>query len=216
MAAITTAAISVGVSGYMAYDASEKKKQAKNEMNDYERQSLDNAFKHVQISTVGTDLMREENQRTTSNLVDASQDAGVRGIMGAIPKIQAQNTDANQEAKASLDNQIIKRDYAIAGDEQELRGLREQRDNSNIAALSSQINKADQDMWNGIGGAMSGMSSMGGAIEDQQLENKGYTPEERAAILKAKSDKKTNKDKSWKVDPAMISTKDDINYYGKM
>ena len=193
MAAITTAAIGVGVSGYMAYDSSQKKKKAQNEMNNYERQSLDNAFKNVQISTLGSDLMREENQRTTANLLDASKDAGVRGIMGAIPKIQAQNNDVNQEAKVALDNQVIKRDYAIAGDNQELRGIREQRDYSNLAAISSQINKADQDMWNGITGAISGLDSLGGAIEDQQLENKGKTPEERDALAKVKTDKKSLK-----------------------
>ena len=98
-AAITTAAISVGVSGYMAYDSSQKKKKAQNEMNNYERQSLDNAFKNVQISTLGSDLMREENQRTTANLLDASKDAGVRGIMGAIPKILAQNNDIIKKRK---------------------------------------------------------------------------------------------------------------------
>jgi hypothetical protein len=187
-AAITTAAVSIGVSGYMAYDASQKKKKAQNEMNDYERQSLDNAFKNVQISTLGSDLMREENQRTTANLLDASKDTGVRGIMGAIPKIQAQNNDINQEAKVALDNQVIKRDYAIAGDNQELRGIREERDNSNLAAISSQINKADQDMWNGITGTMSGIDSLGGAIEEQQIENSKLTPEQKAALIKAKAD----------------------------
>lgn len=159
-AAITTSAIGVGISGLKAYQGMKQKKEAQNELNDYERQDLTNAFENVKISTVGTDLMREENQRTSANLVDASRNAGIRGILGGIPKIQASTNDQNREAQVSLDNQVQKREYAVAEDNTRLRGIKENRDNANIAALSSQIDKGEQDMWDGITGAAKGISTI--------------------------------------------------------
>lgn len=141
----------------MAYKGAEDKKKAQNALNDYERQSLDNAFENIKISTIGSDLIREESGRTSANLVDASRNAGIRGILGGIPKIQSFTNTENQEARKYLDDQVIKREYAIAGDETDLRGMRENRDNSNIAALSSQVQKGDAEMMNGISGVAKGL-----------------------------------------------------------
>lgn len=151
-AAITTAAIGVGISGYMAYNSAQEKKKAKRALDNYDRQELKNPYENVQISTEGSDLMREESGRTSANLVEAAQGSGVRGVMGAIPKIQAYTNLENRDAQKYLDDQVQKREYAIAGDETNLRAVKENRDNANISALSSQIDKADQDMWNGISG----------------------------------------------------------------
>lgn len=152
MAAATTAVLGVGVSGYMAYQGAKQKKDAKNELNEYERQTLTNAFENIPISTVGSDLMREESGRTSANLVEASRGAGVRGIFDALPKIVAENNNANREARSYLDDQFNKRSYSKAGDEINMRNIRENRDNGNIASLSSQIDAGRQDMWNGITG----------------------------------------------------------------
>jgi len=173
MAAITSSLLVAGVSGYMAYDASERERKAKNEMNNYERQTLDNAFKDIPISTVGSELMREENQRTAADLIDASRNGGIRGVFAGIPKIQSFTNTSNREARAYLDDQDIKRNYAIAGDNQNLRGIRENRDNANISSLSNQEQKAYSDKWNGISGAVSGLAYTAFAIEDQQKENNG-------------------------------------------
>lgn len=165
MAAVTTAAISIGVSGYMAYNAAEEKKEAKRAMNSYDRQDLKNPFENVQISTVGSDLMREESGRTSANLVDAVRQGGDRAIISAIPKIQAYTNLENRDAQKYIDDQVLKREYAIAGDETNMRAMKENRDNANIAAISSQIDKADQDMWNGISGVASGISYGANSIQ---------------------------------------------------
>lgn len=158
MAAITTTAIGVGISGYMAYQGEQDKKKAQAELNSYERQDLNNAFENVKISTIGSDLLREESQRTSANLVEASRNAGIRGILGGIPKIQEFTNNINREGQKILDDQVLKREYAIAGDDVKLRGEKEDRDISNISALSSQVQKGEADMWNGIGGVSKGIS----------------------------------------------------------
>lgn len=154
------AIIGLGLSAYQAYQGSKDKKDAQGELNAYERSALDNAYKNIQISTVGSDLMKEESQRTTANLTDATRAAGLRGVLGGIPKIQAQNNLANQEARKYLDDQVNKRQYAMAEDETRLRRYREDRDIANIGALSSQVNAGKQDMWNGINGMYQSATSI--------------------------------------------------------
>lgn len=101
--------------------------------------------------------MREESGRNSANMVDASRNAGIRGIMGAIPKIQANDNAVNRQIQVDLDNQVMKKEYAVAGDKVGLRDMRENRDNANIAAFSSQLQKGDADMMNGISGVAKGI-----------------------------------------------------------
>lgn len=159
--------IGLGLAAYQTYQGAKDKKKAENQLNDYERQTLSNAYENIQISTVGSDLMTQESQRTTANLTDATRNAGLRGVLGGIPKIQAQNNLANQEARKYLDDQVNKRQYAMAEDETDLRRFKESRDISNIGALSSQVNAGKQDMWNGI----NGMYQAGSAIYNQSVAN---------------------------------------------
>jgi len=70
----------------------------------------------------------------------------------------------NADAAANLDNQGMRRAYAIAGDNARIEGITEDRDNANISALSSQANAGRQDMWSGIMGAASGLGAAGRGI----------------------------------------------------
>jgi len=190
MAAITVSALSVGLSGYMAYQGAQEKKKASKELNEYERQTLDNAFKDIPLSTIGSDAIREENRITSSDLVDSSRQAGIRGVFGGIPKIQSFTNTSNQEALSYLDGQDIKRNYAIAGDNVNTRNMRENRDIANIAALSSREQAGKEDMWNGLTGVAKAVPGMMKAIpqdsdwgdyfakmgEEDFGDTVGYTP----------------------------------------
>ncbi len=183
MAAVTTTAIGLGMSGYMAYQGAQKKKEAQGLLDNYDRTDLTNPYEDVKISTIGSDLLREENQRTAAGLIDASRGAGIRGIMGAIPKIQAQTNLENKEAQKYLDDQVTRREYAIAGDKTNIRAMKENRDNANIAALSSQVEAGNQDMWNGITGvaksAIYGANNIdftGEGNPDVETVSSGLTP----------------------------------------
>ena len=48
-----------------------------------------------------------------------------------------------------------------------LRQIRENRDNQNIAGLSSGIDAANQDMWSGITGAANSLGSLAGGMSPQ-------------------------------------------------
>lgn len=168
-AAIIGAAASTSAAGYSVYQGEQQKKKAKAELNSYERQGLENAFEEVGISTVGTDLMREEAQRTTANIVDALQGGGSRSL-ALLPAVQANTNQVNRQIQKDIDDQVIQREYAIAGEDSRIMGIKEQRDNQNIAALGSQYMAGEQNTWNGINGAIAAISYSTNTIADSLKE----------------------------------------------
>jgi len=179
MAAITTAAIGVGMAGFQMYQGAKQQKDAKNALNNYNRQDLDqsNPYENMPISTVGSDIMREENQRNNANAVDALRNGGARGI-AMIPQVVANNNRQNQETRSYLDDQITRRNYAIAGDKTAIRGMKEDRENADLDGLGQQLQVGQQNMWSGFRGlASAGMSaanninSQGGAPQVSGVES---------------------------------------------
>lgn len=155
-AATATALVGLGVAGYQAYQGSQNAKKANRDINNYDRQDLDksNPYENMQISTIGSDIMNEQNQIQSANAIEAMRAGGSRGI-AMLPSVTAQNNQANQNTRAYLDDQVNKRNYAIAGDKTATRGMKEDRDNQNLSALSSQLQQGQQNMWSGIRGAAS-------------------------------------------------------------
>lgn len=164
-AAITGTAIAAGVAGYQVYQGEQAKKRAKADMNEYERADLDNAFEDMQISTVGSDLMKEELQRGSASFVDALQQGGSRMVTAGLPRVQSGLISGANEARNYLDNQVLARDKMIAGDNVNLRGIREQRDNANLSAISSEYQSGRQDSWSGMLGLASSAMSAGRELE---------------------------------------------------
>ena len=72
-----------------------------------------------------------------------------------IPQIVAVGNRQNQEIRSYLDDQITKRNYAIAGDKTAIRGMKEERENADLAGLGQQMQVGQQNMWSGIRGAAS-------------------------------------------------------------
>lgn len=152
MAAITTTALGLGLGAYKAIDGANRRRDAERELDNYQRQELNNAYKEMPISTFGSDLLREENARTSANLVDALRMGGSRSIIAGIPKVVGMTNQINQEAAKMIDGQVINRNYAIAGDNARIEAMTEARDNQNIAGYSSQANAGRQDMMDGLMG----------------------------------------------------------------
>jgi len=166
-------ALAIGTAAYGIYSSEQKKKEAKRNLNDYERQALDNAFENIQISTMGSDLLKEQDGITSASMVDSAQQAGTRGILSTLPKIVGYTNSVNQEAAKMLDDQNQRRSYAIAGDNARIEGITENRDVANIAGYSSQINQAQQDTNSYIMGGLSAASLLEKEINARIEKNKG-------------------------------------------
>ena len=158
-AATATAILGGGLSAYQAIDGANQKRKAKNALQRSKRQDLDasNPYENTPISTVGSDIMTEQSQMNNANAVDALRNGGTRGI-AMIPQVVANSNRQNQEIRSYLDDQVTKRNYAIAGDKTAIRGMKEERENADLAGLGQQMQVGRQDMWSGFRGlASSGM-----------------------------------------------------------
>ncbi|MBC7845581.1 MAG: hypothetical protein H7Y10_03720 [Flavobacterium sp.] len=155
-ATTVTALAGLGIAGYQAYQGSQNAKKASQAINDYDRQDLNksNPYENMQISTLGSDIMNEQNQINSANNIEAMRNAGSRGI-AMLPSVTAQNNQANQNTRAYLDEQVQNRNYAIAGDKTAIRGMKEDRENADLAGLGQQLQTGRQDMWSGIRGVAS-------------------------------------------------------------
>ena len=174
MAVATSMAIMGGIGlakgAYDTVQASKEKKKRQAELDAYQRQKLEdsNVYKKMQISTIGSDLMREESSRNIATAMNSIGNAGTRAIIGATPKLVAEQNNVDRAIQKELDDQVQKRDYAIAGDDAQIRGMQEQREYQDLAGLGNAIDTARQDQNMGmntmLNGLMAGASGMSGSI----------------------------------------------------
>lgn len=150
MAATTSAVIGAGTAAYSIAQAEKQKREARRELQSYERQELDNVFKDMPISTIGSDLMLEQGARTEANLVDTARRFGTRGIFSAIPAIQAGSQQVGREARNYLDQQDQMRNRMIAQDRAQIRGMQENREFQDLAGIGNLMNVGNQNMQSGI------------------------------------------------------------------
>ena len=136
--------------------------EANKAINNYERQNLTNAFDKVQISTIGSDLMTAQNNRRTADMTDVLRGGGIRGVLGGLPKVMAQSQQLDMQARDYLDQQDQRRQYSIAQDDARIRAMQERREEADLAGLGAQLNTGQQNMFSGLGSAITGLSMMGG------------------------------------------------------
>lgn len=176
MAVATSAAIIGGLGlakgAFDTISASKRQKQAQAELDAYQRQELTNKYKDMQISTIGSDLMREESSRNIATVMNSIGNAGTRAIIGATPKLVAEQNNVGRNIQKELDDQVQKRNYAIAQDDAQIRGMQEQREYQDLAGLGNAIDTARQDKNMGLNTILNGAMSIGSGIYDKDTEEK--------------------------------------------
>lgn len=176
---IGTAAVGAGLGIYQTIQGAKQAREAKEALNDYERQDFENVARDLQVSTMGSDLKREEQGRLASSEVDALQAAGTRGLIGGLARVEAGNQKVMRETGADLDRQQKEIDRMFAQDQANIRGLQESRENADIAALSSQFSGGRQDMYSGLGNVVQGTGMIANNIDfgkSQKFGTPGFDP----------------------------------------
>jgi len=195
--AVATAAalVGTGISAIQAIGASKEKNASKRAMENYEVYEPTNTAKDISISSVGADIRREESARTVSSLTDIAKGMGARGAWGLIPKIQGNANKVEGDIATDYGDKFEKRDYAIAAAEEKINDWKVGRDNTNISALSSQYNAANQDLNKGLWGMASGLMTYATAQEDSEDGDGGggKTKKDKATRKKELADKKKNR-----------------------
>ena len=167
MAAITgtvIAGISTATAIASTVDGISKSNKAEKALDNLQTPEYDNPNREIKVSTAGSDLIKEEGQRTTANILNGMQGGSARTMLSGLPQLASFTNDINQKAALNIE-------YAIAGYEERLNGIEENRYQGEIAGLGAMYNSGQHQMWNGIKGTISGAGSSARAYDDY-LENK--------------------------------------------
>jgi len=148
-----------GIGLYNTIQGAKEKNNAQKALEAYQRQVLDNKAENLRVSTLGSDLKREEQARLSSEQISALQGGGTRALVGGLGRIEAGNQAVNQEIGANLDEQQIANDREMMNEDIRIRGLQENRENADISALSSQFQSGKNDMNMGLGNIVQGVGS---------------------------------------------------------
>lgn len=167
MAAITSAAIAVAGGAYQAISSAKQASEAKSALENLKIPEPTNIAEGLQVSTMGADLQREELGRQFSTGVDALRSGGIRGIVGGLSGLNAQQNVANRQIGADLDMQQKQIDQIRAQDEARIQGVKEQRYQADVAALSSQYNAGKEGVMQGVSGALTGVATGAQMMQSQ-------------------------------------------------
>jgi hypothetical protein len=150
--------------------------EARRAIESYQRQELTNVYGDLSVSTLGSDLQREELARATATGVEALQQAGVRGLIGGIGQVQAQNNLTSRQIAADLDMQQQQIDRLRAQDNATIRALQEQREAQDLAGLGQQLNVGQQNLFSGIGDVTRSFGAAAGMYTANQPLPQGREP----------------------------------------
>ena len=149
-----------------------EQREAKDALNNYERQELNNVANGLQVSTLGSDLQRNEQSRLASGQISALQDAGTRGLIGGLGRVEAGNQRVMSQTGAELDQQQKQIDQMYAEDQARIRGMQENREIGDLSALSSQYQSGKQDQNMGFGNIIQATGMLGNSFgRNGQLAN---------------------------------------------
>lgn len=178
MAAVTSVAIGAVTAGagiYQSIKGAEEREAAKTALENYKVPELINYAQGLQVATKGAELQREMLSSSINTAMETLQSSGIRGAIGGTQQLIEQQKLQSAQIAAGIDQQLAQRNQMIAQEEANLRGMREQRYQQDIAALSSQYNAGNQMFYSGlqsgIQGLASGVQSAGNYLQTQDYIN---------------------------------------------
>lgn len=160
------AIVGAATTAYTAINEAKQKKKAAKALEDLKTPELSNVAENLQVSTLGSDLLKEETARNSATQVDALKESGTRGVVGGIGSVAAQTNAQNQKIAANLDQQQKDIDLLAAQDEARVQNVGENRNIRDVAALSSQYNTANQAQQQAIGNTINQLGSAATNVQD--------------------------------------------------
>lgn len=135
MAAVTGAAIAVaglGMSAAQAIKSSKDMRIASNAAqaakNELSKISETNAFKQVQVPTLGLNLAQQSQAQRSASALSAVQSAGAEGVIGGVGQIMQAGNEQDLQLAAQADEAKFKRDAMQADDEMGISSRKQERD----------------------------------------------------------------------------------------
>jgi len=173
MAAVTGAAIAVaglGLSAAQAIKASQDMKTANNAakaaQNELSKISETNAFKQVQVPTLGLNLAQQSQAQRSASALSAIQSAGAEGVIGGVGQIMQAGNEQDLQLAAMAQEAKFKRDAMQAEAEMGISARKQERDYmiGQNEVISENMRRAQAE--NNRNAAIEGMvASAGAAIQ---------------------------------------------------
>lgn len=175
MAIATAAQGAIGLVGGAAkfFEGRKMQRQAQQLIDNFEWQDLENAYTNKQVSTLGSDLMREENARAMATATGALREGGSRALIGGLGKVVSQSNTMNREIAANLDEQQKALDLAAAGDDVKIRSMIEQRQSDELAGYGNMLNVGMGTKYQGIGDAINAAGVLGKGLSITKGKDSG-------------------------------------------
>lgn len=161
--AVGTGALSLITGGIKALGGNKAKKRAAAEAANIKPVSLDNVAAGLKVSTLGAKNRQEGQSVLETTQMSALQDAGTRAIGVGTGRVAAGSQAVSKDIAVNLDEQQNNIEMMKAEDEGRIRGVKEQRNASKLAALSSQYNAAADAEQQGYGNMIQGVGMAGSA-----------------------------------------------------
>jgi hypothetical protein len=165
----------LGLSAYKMAKESHNAKAAAKALENYQRQEVTNKAEGLQVSTMGADLQKEQLARANESYIQSLREGGTRALLGGIGAVQTKTQDVNKEIAANLDQQQKQIDIYKMQEEQNMRGIKEQREQNDINALSSQYNAAKEASSQALSSGLQSLSMVGNALSKKFDNNKDDT-----------------------------------------
>lgn len=168
MAAITSAAIGIATSAYQIGENINQKNKAKQELEDFNRQELNNPYEEIQVDTTRADQMTKTNNINLATSVDALQRLGERGVLAGIPRLNESSILLQDKISEDISRQQRENDLLIAKGEDELQRIRENREQQALLGIGQELNVANQNIVTGFGDIVSSGLAFGSALNNRK------------------------------------------------
>lgn len=149
-AAVVGGVVGIGSGLAQSIGAGRRAKRIQEQIDNYQRQTLQNPYNTLQVSTMGADLQREDLARSMATNANLLSMGGSRGLVGGLPNLMAQQVAAEQQIAANLDQQYIQNQNMKAQGNAMVQQMQEQRERDDLLGLGNELNNARQEITNGI------------------------------------------------------------------
>lgn len=164
IALATTAAASAAASGMSIVEGRKRQKEAEAALEGYERQELRNVYAGLAVPTSGIELRKQQIEQNVATQTAALSRAGARGLVGGLPQVQAYSEQAFAQLGGELEQSMFRIQQMIAQDEARIQGMRERREEADIAGLGAEIQAGRQQFYGGVQQAIGSAGQFGQAI----------------------------------------------------
>lgn len=157
--AVASIAASTGLGIYKASEGAKMRRDAKDSIDDYEREELRNVYAGITLPVERARLEREEVNQARSEVADVATRAGARGL-SLLPRIQERSSQDIAKIGAQLEESQFRIQQMIAEDEKRIQTETARREEADLAGLGQAYEVGRQDEFSGYGDIVEGIGAL--------------------------------------------------------